>query len=78
MTPTAFVLPSSIAYLVRVSDWETAWLVLAGLFFSLSVIPAVFIRRQPEDLGMIPGLFWDYSETVPKGARVLCVSPAIA
>ena len=50
----AFVLPSTIAYLVRASDWETAWLVLAGLFFSLSVLPAVFIRRQPEDLGMIP------------------------
>ena len=50
----AFVLPSGIAYLVRSSDWETAWLVLAGLFFTLSVLPAVLIRRQPEDLGMIP------------------------
>ena len=50
----AFMLPFSIAYLVRSSDWETAWLVLAGLFFSLSVLPAVLIRRQPEDLGMIP------------------------
>ena len=50
----AFVLPSSIAYLVRSSGWETSWLVLAGLFFAMSVLPAVFIRRQPEDIGMMP------------------------
>jgi MFS family permease len=50
----AFILPTSIAFLIRSSDWDTAWLVLAGLFFVLSVFPALLIRRQPEDLGMVP------------------------
>mgnify|MGYP002641298137 CR=1 FL=1 len=50
----AFVLPPIIAYLVSSSGWETSWLVLAGLFFIMSVLPSVFIKRQPEDLGMMP------------------------
>ena len=50
----AFVLPPIIAFIVSTSGWETSWLILAGLFFALSVLPAALIRRQPEDLGMVP------------------------
>lgn len=50
----AFVLPPIIALIVSTSGWETSWLVLAGLFFAMSVLPAALIRRQPEDLGMVP------------------------
>ncbi len=67
----AFVLPPIIAYLVSSSGWETSWLVLAGLFFIMSVLPAVFIKRQPEDLGMMPdGWIAPQASSAPPTAEV--------
>src|SRR5437868_3237626 len=36
-------------------DWRTAFLALGALLWSLAVVPAaVLLRRQPEDLGLLP------------------------
>jgi sugar phosphate permease len=36
-------------------DWRMAFLVLGGLLWGLAVVPAaVLLRRQPEDLGLLP------------------------
>lgn len=50
----AFVLPTPVAFLVGELGWQAAWLLLAGLSLTLSVLPSLLIVRQPEDLGMHP------------------------
>lgn len=50
----AFVLPAPVAFLVGELGWEAAWLLLACLSLTMSVLPSLLIVRQPEDLGMTP------------------------
>lgn len=41
--------------LINVYDWRATYLMLAGLLFTLVVLPtALFLRRQPEDFGLLP------------------------
>jgi MFS family permease len=57
------------AWLVSERGWRAALVVLAGLLFLLAALPhAIFLRRRPEDLGMLPD-----GETVrdsPEGGSV--------
>ena len=50
----AFVLPTPVAFLVGELGWQSAWVMLACLSLTLSVLPSLLIVRQPEDLGMTP------------------------
>ena len=35
--------------------WETAWIVLAAIGVSvIAPLAAIFVRRQPEDMGLLP------------------------
>lgn len=50
----AFVLPVPVAFLVGELGWQAAWIMLAILSLTMSVLPSLLIVRQPEDLGMTP------------------------
>ena len=50
----AFVLPAPVAFLVGELGWQSAWILLACLSLTMSVLPSLLIVRQPEDLGMRP------------------------
>ena len=50
----AFVLPIPVAFLVGEFGWQAAWIMLACLSLTMSVLPSLLIVRQPEDLGMHP------------------------
>ena len=50
----AFVLPAPVAFLVGEFGWQSAWILLACLSMTMSVLPSLLIVRQPEDLGMAP------------------------
>ena len=50
----AFVLPAPVALLVGELGWQAAWILLACLSLTMSVLPSLLIIRQPEDLGMRP------------------------
>ena len=50
----AFVLPTPVAFLVGEFGWQAAWIMLACLSLTMSVLPSLLIVRQPEDLGMQP------------------------
>jgi predicted MFS family arabinose efflux permease len=44
-----------IQYLSDTAGWRTAWLVLAGLaVVLLTPTAAIFLRRRPEDIGLLP------------------------
>ena len=50
----AFSVPL-IQYLSDTAGWRTAWLVLAGLaVLLLTPTAAIFLRRRPEDIGLLP------------------------
>lgn len=50
-----FVMAPTIAYLIEHIGWRSTWLVLAGIVFTLAVIPsAIFARTRPEDVGLLP------------------------
>ena len=43
------------AWLVSDQGWRAALIALAGILFLLTVVPhAIFLRRRPEDLGLLP------------------------
>ena len=49
------VLPLPIVAVIAALSWREAWLVLAGMVVLLLVVPsAVFMRRRPEDYGLLP------------------------
>ncbi len=53
------------AWLVSDRGWRSALVALAGLLFLLTAVPhAIFLRRRPEDLGLLPD-----GETVRDGAE---------
>ena len=50
-----FVMAPVIAYLIAYLGWRATWLVLAGIVFTVAVIPsAIFARTRPEDVGLLP------------------------
>ncbi|MEE8477815.1 MAG: MFS transporter, partial [Gemmatimonadales bacterium] len=49
------VLPLPIFAIMVAFSWREAWLVLAGIVVLLQVVPsALFVRRRPEDYGLLP------------------------
>lgn len=51
----AVVLAPAVAWVIEVYGWRTAWAVQGVVLLVVLVIPAVLIiRRQPEDVGLLP------------------------
>jgi MFS family permease len=50
----ALALPPLLIGLNAGVGWRAGWFVLALLAFLLSALPAVFLHRQPEDVGLTP------------------------
>jgi MFS family permease len=50
----AFVLPPLLVAIDHALGWRSGWLVLALLAFLFSAFPVIFLRRQPEDVGLLP------------------------
>jgi nitrate/nitrite transporter NarK len=48
----ALTLPWSLALVEEAIGWRSTWIVLGAAAFVFTVIPALLIRRQPEDLGL--------------------------
>ncbi|HEX9879548.1 MAG TPA: MFS transporter, partial [Candidatus Binatia bacterium] len=61
--------PLIIFAIMAASSWRTAYLALAGLTFMCIVVPsALFLRRRPEDMGLLPDGASPH-EAPPDGAR---------
>jgi sugar phosphate permease len=60
----AFIMPPLIAALNEAYGWRTGWVVVAGLAFVFATLPMVLLRRQPEDVGLLP----DGATTPPASA----------
>ncbi len=50
----AFLLPPLLAWLIATLGWRGAWVAMGVLVFLLAGVPALLIRRQPEDIGLRP------------------------
>jgi len=50
----ALAIPPIVAVLIDVLGWRGTWTAIAVLTFLTSAVPAIFIRRQPEDVGLLP------------------------
>jgi MFS family permease len=50
----AVLLPPLVAVLAGAAGWRGAWLVIAVLAFVFGTLPALLLRREPEDLGLLP------------------------
>jgi len=49
------VLAPVIRYLIDLLGWRQAWLALAGIDFTIALLPAVTLARaKPEDMGQVP------------------------
>lgn len=51
---SAFVVPPLVAVLIDWLTWRPTWAVLAVMAFIVACVPAVLLRRQPEDVGLLP------------------------
>jgi MFS family permease len=63
----AFLLPPLLIALDGSIGWRTSWIVLALLALLFSGLPAIFLHRQPEDIGLLPD---GDSSRVEKGRRM--------
>ncbi len=50
----ALLMPPLLIGLDSALGWRASWQVLAMLAFVFSALPVVFLRRQPEDVGLLP------------------------
>jgi MFS family permease len=50
----AFVLPPVVNLIADSFDWRSAWIVLGVMTAMLSVLPGLFLKTQPEDVGLRP------------------------
>ena len=50
----AFVLPPLVNLVADSYDWRSAWLALGAMTAALAVLPALFLKTQPEDVGLQP------------------------
>jgi cyanate permease len=50
----AVLLPPLVAVLTGAAGWRGAWAVIAVLAFLFGTLPALLLRREPEDLGLLP------------------------
>lgn len=57
------ILPALLQFIILSLGWRMAWGVLGMLVFLISGIPAwLFLRRRPEDVGLLPDGVQQYSE----------------
>ncbi|HLF79495.1 MAG TPA: MFS transporter [Dehalococcoidia bacterium] len=69
----AFVLPVLVNLMAHSFDWRWAWVILGVMTGVFSVLPALLLKTQPEDLGLRPD--GETDARVPAGA-VTSASPA--
>lgn len=50
----ALIMPPLLIGLDSAVGWRASWQVVAVLAFVFSALPVVFLRRQPEDIGLLP------------------------
>ena len=50
----AFAMPTLIALLGASFGWRSSWIALGAMSLVFATIPVMFLRRQPEDLGLLP------------------------
>lgn len=50
----AFIMPPLITTLHGSYGWRAGWIAVAGLAFVFATLPMVLLRRQPEDVGLLP------------------------
>jgi len=50
----ALVMPTLIASLSGNLGWRASWMILGALACAFATIPVALLRRQPEDLGLLP------------------------
>ncbi len=49
------VLPAVVAAITQAAGWRWAWVLLGGMVWIFAIVPTVlFVRRRPEDLGLLP------------------------
>lgn len=51
---SAFVVPPAVALLIEWVSWRPTWGVLAAITLLVAAVPALLVRRQPEDVGLRP------------------------
>jgi sugar phosphate permease len=51
---SAFVLPPLVAGIDDAYGWRGGWVVMGALAFLFATLPALLLRRQPEDVGLLP------------------------
>ncbi|MPZ49919.1 MAG: MFS transporter [Dehalococcoidia bacterium] len=51
---SAFAMPALLAPLSDGVGWRMSWVVVAGLAFIFACLPALLLRREPEDVGLLP------------------------
>ena len=57
------ILPALLQFIILTLGWRMAWGVLGTLVFLISGVPAwLFLRRRPEDVGLLPDGVPQYSE----------------
>ena len=57
------ILPVLLQFIILTLGWRMAWGVLGTLIFLISGVPALlFLRRRPEDLGLLPDGVQQHSE----------------
>jgi len=50
----ALVIPPGVTLLVDAFGWRETWAIFAALSFLTAALPALLLRRQPEDVGLLP------------------------
>jgi predicted MFS family arabinose efflux permease len=50
----ALLLPPLLIALDGAVGWRPSWIVVAALALAFSALPVIFLRRQPEDIGLLP------------------------
>ena len=48
------ILAPLVGVVIAISGWQTAWLVVAAIFFGLLLPFSFLMARQPEDMGLLP------------------------
>ncbi|MCC7366315.1 MAG: MFS transporter [Dehalococcoidia bacterium] len=51
---SAFALPLTLTFYVDAFGWRATWVLLGIATLLFTAVPAFFVRRRPEDLGLLP------------------------
>lgn len=51
---SAFVLPLTLTWFVDAYGWRQTWILLGILMLLFTALPALLVRRRPEDVGLLP------------------------